>query len=147
MMPPMKAQLFLVAALAATTLALSQFGCSKSSSSSSPTATPTPVGSPVSFATDVVPVFTSASCNSAGCHGVGNSPPVLAATTSAAYANIMATSGAVDVAEPANSTMVCSPLALPAGCQPQCSSDPFTSTSSPGYVTILTWIQQGALNN
>src|SRR5580698_7788584 len=133
MMRPMKIQLFAIAALTATTLALSQFGCSKSSSSSSPTGTPTPTGSPVSFANDVFPIIASGTsvCNSQGCHGsgVGNSPPVLVGTTAAVYAAINV-SPTVQTSDPAASQLICSPLALPAGCTPQCSSDPFTTTST-----------------
>lgn len=148
----MKTSLIALAATTAAVFALSQQGCSKSSNSSSPTATPTatatptltatPTPGPVSFSADVVPVF-AADCNSGSCHAAV--APVLVGTTAAVYATIRTGTAVVDTADAAASTLVCSPLA--GGCSPQCSSDPFTSTTSADYVTLLNWIQQGAKQN
>jgi len=149
------------AALLATTCVLSLVlaACAGSKSidvGDSATTSPTPTGTatPVSFASAVVPLFTSKGCNGAGCH-TGATPAgslSLSGTASAVF-TALSNGGAsqtgsvreVDTATPANSLILTKPLTGSAATHS--GGKQFASTSDAAYVTILTWIQQGAPNN
>lgn len=119
---------------------------------SSTTATPSPT--PVSFASAVVPLFTSKGCNGTGCH-TGATPAgglSLSGTASAVF-TALSNGGAsqtgsvreVNTTTPADSLILTKPLTGSA--VTHSGGKQYTSTSDAAYVTILTWIQQGAPNN
>lgn len=88
---------------------------------------------PISFSEQVEPIFSDASCTS--CH-----PPMegLDLTTGNAYASIKSKSGALDLANPENSTIYSA--ALPGSGHSQ-------EYNNQQAVIILNWIKEGALDN
>jgi hypothetical protein len=95
---------------------------------------------PISFATDVEPIFAANFCD--GCHD-GSLPPDLRAGFS--YASIMSTSGNINISDPTQSELYKRIILTPAdaGFMPDGGS-PLTSAE---IGSILGWIQQGAKNN
>lgn len=88
----------------------------------------------VSFAVDIQPIF-DRSCNNAGCHATGGTSPDL--TPANAYADLFA-ENTIDLAAPENSVLY-----------KKCASGgSMNKYTMPGDAEIiLTWIQDGALNN
>ena len=100
---------------------------------------PPPPPTTVSFVTNVYPIFKSRSCT--GCHG-GAGGLTVSGSAASAYTAVKA--GRVDLATPSNSLILKKPLTSGVS---HGGGKIFTSTSDADYKTILTWIQQGALNN
>lgn len=96
-------------------------------------AVPAPPATPVSFKTDVLPIFTS--CAISGCHVSGSVSPDL--TPANAYNSLVP--AFVNTTTPANSTIYLE--VKPGGGM----NGFFPSDKDPN--TILYWIQQGAKNN
>ena len=148
------------AALLATTcaLALALAACAGSKtidvgddSSTSPTGSPTPV----SFASAVVPVFTAKGCAGTGCHsGATPSGALNLSGSASAVFTALSNGGAsqtgsvkeVDRATPANSLILKKPLATDTATT-HAGGKQFPTVTDASYKTILTWIQQGGLNN
>jgi len=101
------------------------------------TTTLPPVGT-LSFANDVMPVLT-ASCQS--CHGTNGAFSIT--TASATYTNINSFSG-IDTTTPANSYLLLKATNMIATSH---GGGAVWTTSDPAYITVKTWIEQGALNN
>jgi hypothetical protein len=85
---------------------------------------------PVSYSTDIQPIW-DAKC--LGCHGTGGTVPVLEASVS--YNNLIS-NGLVNTANPSSSELY---MEVGVGTM--------GSLNGAQKNTILTWIQQGALNN
>ena len=101
----------------------------------SKTIVPIPVVTgPVSFSTDVIPVFSS-NCAISGCHVAGNIAPDL--TASKAYNSLM-TMNLVDTVHPNQSVIY---LKISTGTMNQYIKTPVNQQ------IILNWITQGAKNN
>lgn len=99
----------------------------------------------VSFATDVIPIFSSNSCTS--CH-TGASPSGglnLNTTTSQVHANLL--SGRADPCDPSSSLVLLKPLDTAAGGVSHSGGNIFPTTMDADYVTLHTWLTEGALNN
>jgi hypothetical protein len=96
----------------------------------------------VSFAADVVPLFSPHGCTS--CHGSAGGLS-LYGSTSAIYAELVTEvpNTRVNTSNPAASTLLTFPL-TGSGVSHQ---KAFSSASDPDYQTILQWITEGALNN
>lgn len=96
------------------------------------------ITTPVSFATDIQPLFT-ANCSMSGCHNSGGKAPDLTADKS--YLSLI-NGGYIDTAEPEKSNLY---LWLTG----QKSTPMPPGGPNPGNINNLTlaWIQQGALNN
>ncbi|MFI5132706.1 MAG: hypothetical protein ACHQEB_00135 [Chitinophagales bacterium] len=97
------------------------------------------VNKAVSFANDIVPIF-SQKCAISGCHGAGGHSPDL--TVSKAY-NSLKNGGYIDIADPKNSKLY---MRLTGKITP---AMPLTGSSNPSNINalVLTWITQKALNN
>lgn len=89
----------------------------------------------VSFAADIVPIFTSNN-NCTACHGTGGTPPNL--TAGSAYASIVP--DLVDLSEPASSVIYLTP-------SPASSVHGFKKYTQAEAALVLLWIEQGAENN
>ncbi|MCX6250291.1 MAG: hypothetical protein NTX61_06020 [Bacteroidetes bacterium] len=87
------------------------------------------------FSTDVLPLFTQ-HCATAGCHSAGNTPPDLSAAN--AYHSLVS-NNLFDIQNPTQSDIY----------KVVTSSGSMNShlPNSTDQLTILYWIQQGALNN
>jgi hypothetical protein len=90
---------------------------------------------PVSFATQILPIFSSDGCTS--CHKPGGQTPDY--TTSNAYASIIS-NNVVNTTTPESSLLYTVP-------NPTTSGHTWTKLTANQAQIILVWIQQGALNN
>jgi hypothetical protein len=97
------------------------------------------LGTEVSFAKDIVPIFT-AKCSITGCHSSGGHSPDLSAVK--AYNSLM-NGGFIDVAVPKNSKLY---QRLTGQLTP---AMPLIGSSNPSNINalVLTWITQKAKNN
>jgi hypothetical protein len=95
------------------------------------------ITTPVSFATDIVPILTE-DCSIAGCHVAGGPPPNL--TAAKAYDELTGL-GYVDTSNAEQSLLY---KRIVATVNPMPPSAPLTAEEI-GY--ILAWIKQGAQNN
>lgn len=91
---------------------------------------------PVSFSTDIMPIFNSNNCNVAGCHSVGFS--ILDLSAANAYNDLFA-KNLIDKTVPASSKLY---LKLS-----ETGSTHAGRSTPTQQATILTWIEQGAKNN
>ena len=89
---------------------------------------------PKSFSTDIMPIFNTG-CNMSGCHAPGGFSPDL--TLANAYSDLFA-ENLIDTITPENSILY--KKVAPGG-----SMNSYSKKND--YKTILTWIQEGALNN
>jgi len=92
-------------------------------------------GTPVSFATQILPIFSADACT--GCHKPGGQTPDY--TTPNAYASIIS-NNVVNTATPESSLLYTIP-------NPTTSGHTWTKYTTNQAQLILLWIQQGALNN
>jgi hypothetical protein len=129
-------------------LAIALWSCS-SGSSGDGTGTGTGTGTStstatatVSFATDVVPIFSSRGCTS--CHGTAGGL-TLTGSTSAIYAEVVTEvpNVRVNTSDPASSTMLTKPLTGADGGHHK----DYADTADADYQTMLQWITEGALDN
>jgi len=90
---------------------------------------------PVSFATQILPIFTSDGCT--GCHKPGGQTPDY--TIPNTYSSIMS-NNVVNTTTPESSLLYTVP-------NPTTSGHTWTKLTSSQAQLILLWIQQGALNN
>jgi len=90
---------------------------------------------PVSFATQILPIFTTDACT--GCHKPGGEMPDYTATN--AYASIIS-NNVVSTATPESSLLYTVP-------NPITSGHTWTKYTANQAQLVLLWIQQGALNN
>ncbi len=92
---------------------------------------------PVSFVSDIIPIFNS-SCNTSGCHSAGSKSPDLTVTN--AYTSL-ANGGFINTGEPQSSELylwMTGKKGTPM---------PVSGTNKDYNVLVLAWIKQGALNN
>lgn len=87
----------------------------------------------LSFKADIIPIFNQ-SCNSSGCHGVGDFAPDL--TEENAYSSLFANE-MIDTVTPENSVLY----------ESMNSGSMKTYSTAEATATILQWIEQGAKNN
>lgn len=104
-----------------------------------PTGSVIPTDKTVSFASDIVPIF-SKSCSMSGCHATGAKAPDL--TSSKAF-SALSNGGYLNLSTPKSSKLYLSLIgksgvAMPVG-----------AASNPSNINnlVLAWIQQGAKNN
>lgn len=96
-----------------------------------------PIEPGVSFANDIIPIFNEG-CNKSGCHGVNEVEPDLSPAN--AY-DALFEGGYIDTIMPENSSLYQWMLGNEGVPMP-------LEGSNPTYnATVLTWIQEGALNN
>jgi len=91
---------------------------------------------PVSFATQILPIFNTSN-NCTGCHKPGGQSPDF--TTANAYSSIMS-NDVVNIATPASSLLYTFPA-------PTTSSHNWKKYTAQQAELVLLWIEQGALNN
>ena len=92
---------------------------------------------PVSFSSDIIPVFDQ-SCNSAGCHNAGGIPPDLSPAN--AWQDLIDTD-MIDLNNPANSVLYVRMI-------DNQSPMPLNGVLSPTVTnTVLAWIEEGAKDN
>jgi hypothetical protein len=98
---------------------------------------PAPINpsTPVSFATQILPIFSTDACT--GCHKPGGQTPDYTATN--AYASIIS-NNVVNTANPSSSILYTVP-------GPATSGHTWSKLTETQAQLILTWITQGALNN
>jgi K319L-like, PKD domain len=110
----------------------------------------------VSFATDVYPLFSSLGCSASGCHSgaIPAGGQDLSGSAAAVYSVIMmdvvdaTLSGPrANACDPNNSPIPAKPLAFAVSGVGHGGGDIFASTADPNYMTIITWLQEGAQNN
>lgn len=92
---------------------------------------------PVSFSTDIIPLFNS-SCNTSGCHSTGGKVPDLSANNAF---NSLSGSSYLNTADPANSVLylwMTGKKGVPM---------PTTGINKDYNALVLAWIKQGAQNN
>ena len=99
-------------------------------------AAPIPADQTVSFATDILPIFTTNNCIS--CHKSGGTAPNLTGTSSNVYSAIVP--GYVNTASPESSPIYDYPA-------PTTSKHTWKKYSANQAAYILKWIQDGAQNN
>lgn len=90
---------------------------------------------PVSFANDIVPIFTSGN-NCTACHRTGSTPPDL--TAGNAYNSIVP--GLINITDPESSRIYAFP-------NPSSTTHTFKKYSQAQAALVLAWIKQGAENN
>lgn len=98
-------------------------------------AEPVNPSTPVSFATQILPIFSTDACT--GCHKPGGQTPDYTAAN--AYASIIS-NNVVNTATPASSLLYTVP-------NPSTSGHTWSKYTEAQAQLILLWIQQGALNN
>lgn len=100
------------------------------------------------FAADVVPIFSktigSFSCTTSGCHNATASGGLNLSLTGTALYDAIQSNSRVNTSSPSNSKLLLYPLQSGVGSG---HTKLFNSTSDVDYLTILSWIQAGALNN
>jgi len=109
-------------------------------------------GSNPTFAANVVPVFSSKSCDTAGCHigGAGAAGGLdldTGLTATEIYDNIIASDSldpATDPDDPLNTVLIAKPLR---GLLTHEGGDNFEDLNDPDYQQIYCWIADGAQNN
>ncbi len=92
---------------------------------------------PVSFASDIVPIFSS-SCNSSGCHSAGSKSPDLSIAN--AYASL-SNGGFINTGDPQSSELylwMTGKKGTPM---------PVNGVNKDFNALVLAWLKQGALNN
>lgn len=92
---------------------------------------------PVSFSTDIIPLFNS-SCNTSGCHSTGGKAPDLSANNAF---NSLSGGSYLNAGDPANSVLylwMTGKKGIPM---------PTTGINKDYNALILAWIKQGAQNN
>jgi hypothetical protein len=95
------------------------------------------ISGPVSFSQDIIPIFNQ-SCNMAGCHNAGGTPPDL--SPAGAY-NALVNGNYINAASPEASELYLwmrGERGLPM---------PLSGPNATYNATVLAWIRQGALNN
>lgn len=99
----------------------------------------------ISFSVDVIPVFANNGCT--GCHtGAFPSGGLDLDTTDAqVHANLL--TGRADPCDPSSSLVLLKPLDTSAGGVSHSGGNIFANTMDADYVTLLTWLTEGALQN
>ena len=113
-------------------------GCEKDYYYTKPATDPEPVTTPVSYASEIQPIF-NASCNMASCHDGTHEPNLLAGSS---YSSVL---GFINTANPEASELY-RRITLPDS-DPEFMPEGEPALSSEEINKILSWITQGAQNN